>query len=188
MKTTHKILTALIAMAATACSNPLEEQLLGNWTLDQYQIIHLDSICDTKAAAAKTTTTKAIELARHQLDSAKTAQERKDIQEKIQQLQQQLSTYTTETFKNEYTQIANEQIGQMTINFQTGKYIQVKVAGSPDKQAGTWKVSNDTISTLFDNQPAEILIVKNITSNTLTLFSPALDEQSLDLVMKFSKK
>ena len=64
--------------------------------------------------------------------------------------------------------------------------MQIRIAGA-DEQAGTWRVSGDTIITMFDKQPAEILIVKDVTSSNLKLFSPAPDERSVDLIMKFSK-
>ncbi|MCR5455748.1 MAG: hypothetical protein K6F33_12240 [Bacteroidales bacterium] len=188
MKLIKTILASIVATATISCSNPLEEQLLGDWELNKYEIVNLDSICNSRTEAAKIATSKAIELARHEIDSAKTNDERKELQEKAKQLQEQLQSYTAEALKQDYTEIADKQIGTMTINFQNNKLIQVKVAGADDQQAGTWRLQTDTIITLFDNQPAEILIVKEVSSSSLTLFSPALDDHSVDLVMKFSKK
>ncbi len=178
----------MATVAISSCSNPLEEQIIGDWVLDKYEILHLDSICNVRAAEAKANTTKAIELTRHEIDSAKTPTERQAMLEKEKKLQDELNSYTPQSLKDEYTEISNQQIGKMTLSFQNNKLVQVKVAGSKDQQSGTWHVSNDTIVTLFDNQPAEILIVKDVSTNSLTLFSPALDERSVDLVMKFGKK
>lgn len=188
MKLTKTIMACTIAAAAVSCSNPLEDQLLGDWVLGKYEIAKLDSICNAKAQEAREATQKAIDLAKHEIDSAKTPALRKQLQENQNQLQEQLAAYTPQKYKDDYTQMGDRQIGKMTISFQNNKIIQVQMEDSNEKQSGTWRVSNDTVFTLFDNQPSEILIVKNISSSSLTLFSPALDEHSLDLTLKFNKK
>jgi hypothetical protein len=40
---------------------------------------------------------------------------------------------------------------------------------------------------MFDNQPAEIMIVRDVTSKNLTLYSPSPGDRMVDLVMKFGK-
>lgn len=182
------MLAAALATTLASCSNPLETQLMGVWVLDKYEIINLDSICKARADHDIEATNKAIELVKHELDSAKVAAKRKELKDYEATLKAKLETYTPQMYKDEYTAIANDQIGELTITFDEEKKIHVHAAGSDEKQSGTWRVGGDTVYTFFDNQPAEILIVKDVSANKLQLFSPALDEHSVDLVMKFDKK
>ena len=182
-----KIIPALVTIMLAACSNQLETKLLGSWTLQECEILKLDSLCKVRAAEDVASTNKAIELLHHQLDSTKAGDQRNELLEEEKKLKADLENCTPQSIKDEYTELYKNQIGALTITFSENKQIQIKVAGA-DEQFGTWRVNGDTVTTMFDNQPAEILIVKAVTSNSLQLYSPALDERSVDLVMKMGKK
>ena len=169
-----------------ACSNQLETKLMGSWTLQECEIVKLDSICQVRATEDIASTNKAIEPLHHQLDSTKSGDKRDELLEEEKKLKADLEKCTPQTIKDEYTELYKKQIGALTITFGENKQIQIQVAGA-DEQSGIWRVSGDTVITMFDNQPAEILVVKDVTSNNLQLFSPALDERSVDLVMKMRK-
>ena len=62
-----------------SCSNPLETQLMGTWTLQECEIPKLDSVCAAMAEEGVESTNKAIELLRHQLDSTKSADKKKPL-------------------------------------------------------------------------------------------------------------
>ena len=186
MKIAKIILAAAVAMMASACSSTLESQLMGKWTLQECDIPKLDSICQTRADNAEASTNKAIDLLHRQLDSTNVAAKKQELLEYEKRLKADLEAISPQSFKDEYNQLRKAQIGKMTIAFKENKQIQIHVSGA-DEQSGSWSVSVDTIHTLFDNMPAEILIVKDVTSNSLKLFSPAPDERSVNLVMKFSK-
>ncbi|MBQ4406447.1 MAG: hypothetical protein II852_05485 [Bacteroidales bacterium] len=180
------ITTAAAAIMLASCSNPLETQLMGSWTLQECEIPKLDSVCAATAAEDVESTNKAIELLHHQLDSTKSADKQKELLEQEKQLKADLDNCTPDKVKEEYQALCKKQINAFNINFNDKKQIQIHVPGV-DVQYGTWRVTGDTIITLFDNQPAEIMIVKDITSKNLTLFIPSPGDRLVDLVMKFGK-
>ena len=187
-----KIAKIIIAAAASAtmlasCSNPLETQLMGTWTLQKCEIPNLDSLCQVRAAEDVESTNKAIELLRHQLDSTKSADKRKDLMDQEKQLIVELDSCTPQNIKKEYTALCNEKIGALSISFKENKQIQIHVPGT-DEQFGTWRVKGDSVITMFDNQPAEIMIVKDVSSKTLILYSPAPDERLVSLIMTLGKQ
>ncbi len=190
MKSAKHITAALFAatLAMSSCTSPLEQQLMGSWLLSDSQISRLDSICKVRSAEAVASTKKAIEQVQHELDSTKSNEKRTELKNFQNKLKADMESYTPETFKNEYEELTKKQIGELSINFLANNQIQIHAFDAEEIQTGTWRVSGDTIHTLFDNQPAEILIVKKITTSQLELFSPALDEKSVDLTLKLEKK
>lgn len=184
---TAKIFTAAAAIMLASCSNPLETQLMGTWTLQKCEIPSLDSICQARAAQDVESTNKAIELLRHQLDSTKSADKRKDLMDQEKQLKAELESCTPQNIKKEYTALCDQQKGALSISFKENKQIQIHVQGA-DEQFGTWRVKGDSVITMFDNQPAEIMIVKDVSSSTLHLYSPAPDDRLVPLMMTLSKK
>jgi len=185
MKIATIITAAAVAMLAS-CSNPLETQLMGTWTMQECTIPKLDSVCAVKAAEGVESTNKAIELLHHQLDSTKSADKKQQLLEQERLLKADLNNCTPDKIKDEYNALCQEKVGAFSISFKENKQIQIHVPGT-DEQFGTWRVTGDTIVTMFDNQPAEILIVKDVTSKNLTLYSPSPDDRLVDLIMKFGK-
>ena len=181
-----KIITAAAAIMLASCSNPLETQLMGTWTLQECEIPKLDSVCAAMAEEGMESTNKAIELLRHQLDSTKSADKKKELLEQEQLLKADLDNCTPDKIKEEFKALCQEKIGAFSISFKENKQIQIHVPGT-DEQFGTWRVTGDTVVTMFDNQPAEIMIVKDVTSKNLTLFSPSPGDRLVDLVMKLGK-
>ena len=186
-----KIATIITTIAAAAmlasCSNPLETQLMGSWTLQECEIPNLDSVCAATAAEDVEATNKALEQLRHEIDPSKSADSQAELREKEKQLKAELEDCTPDKIKEEYQAITQQQINAFNISFKENKQIQIYVPGA-DEQFGTWRVTGDTIVTMFDNQPAEIMIVRDVTSKNLTLFVPSPGDRLPDLVMKFGKK
>ena len=181
-----KIITAATAIMLASCSNPLETQLMGTWTMQECEIPKLGSVCAAMAAEGVESTNKAIELLRHQLDSTKSEDKKKELLAQEQLLKADLDNCTPDIIKEEYNALCQEKIGEFSISFKENKQIQIHVPGA-DEQFGTWRVTGDTIVTMFDNQPAEIMIVRDVTSKNLTLYSPSPGDRMVDLVMKFGK-
>ena len=181
-----KIIIAAAALMFASCSETLEDQLMGSWTLQECEILKLDSLCKVRAEEDIASTKKAIELLHHQLDSAKNADIRAQLLEDEKRLKADLEGCTPQKIKDEFTELYKPQIGSMKISFKENKLLEIRVAGE-SAQTGAWRVMGDTVATSFDNQPAEILIVKEITSNNVKLFSPSIDDRSVDLMMTLKK-
>ncbi|MBP5683115.1 MAG: hypothetical protein J6X05_07740 [Bacteroidales bacterium] len=181
-----KIIIAVAALMFASCSETLEDQLMGTWTLQECEILKLDSLSKVRAEEDVASTNKALELLHHQLDSSKNADIRAQLLEDEKRLKADLESCTPQKIKEEFTELYKPQIGKMNISFKENKLIEIRVAGA-SAQTGAWRVMGDTVVTTFDNQPAEILIVKEITSNNVKIFSPAIDDRSVDLMMKLNK-
>ncbi|MBQ2098884.1 MAG: hypothetical protein II480_11945, partial [Bacteroidales bacterium] len=117
MKLAKIILTSAVAIMAAACSNPLEHQVMGKWTLQECEIDRIDSVCQARVEQSIASTKKAIDLLHHELDSTKVEAKKQELLAYEQELQSQLESYTPQKFKDEYNTLSKAQIGSMTITF-----------------------------------------------------------------------
>ena len=164
----------------------MESQLEGKWRLKNAEILKLDSLCSAKSVQAIESSKKLIAQIQTEIDSSHSREKIAELTEKLKK--EQARDYSVEKIKSEYQAVIAMQEGEATFTFMQNRKIRVHIATSDDVQTGRWMVKSDTIQTIFENQLAEILVVESISSSSLVLLSPQIDENTPALRLKFAKE
>lgn len=186
MKRLSIILAVVSLLLAVSCSQSLERQIEGKWRLKSAEIVKLDSLCEAKSAQAIESSKKLIAQIQTEIDSLRSREKIAELTEKLKK--EKAIDYSVEKFKKEYLEVIAIQEGEATFTFLQNNKIKVHMVSADEVQTGTWTVKSDTIQTIFDNQPAEILVVESISSSSLVLLSPEIDENTPALRLKFAKE
>lgn len=172
----------------SSCGGSLESKLVGSWTIDGAQYSNLDSISKAKAQEYSLGIQKSIDRVQAELDTTKSEARRRDLRNYKEVFENELSTYTQVNIKSEYEDFLKSMIGKMSFIFSPDGKLTCKVSyPEVEMNTGTWRVSGDTIIALFDNQTQETLIIREISSGSLKVFSPGSGENSEDMTLSLSK-
>ncbi len=176
-------------ISIVSCSTTLEEQVVGPWRLSKSTIPNLDSVAAARSNELTKGLVSALQLVNSEIDTTYQEPLRTELLARRNDISKSISDYSQENIKKLFEKQQEQLKDSLLFVFGDDKRMAIRL-GSNDNlnvNSGIWRMSGDTIFTVFDNYPSEILIVKSVNSGKLVLESKAVGSYGVSLVLELDK-
>lgn len=192
MKIIRFYISAFVAMALMAvmsCGTSIDKLLEGTWILDKSTIPNLDSVAESRSAQYTKGLQSALEMINQQLDTCTQEASRRMLMDRKAGIEKDIAEGTPEKIKSLFEEQQKQLAGKLTMIFGSDGVLTLFIGEDHGDEftTGTWTLQGDTIRTLFDNNPSEDIIIRNVSSGSLELESMAIDATGVNLILEFSR-
>ena len=187
MKKLLYIFAFSIAASFYACSDGVEQMLVGRWTLEKSEISDLESFCEYQSLKSLDEIDKELKQIDMEIESADNVV-KESLQQHRKNRELQKSKYAPDSVKLEIEEHLKELVGNFVFDVRSDKTF--SLSSPTDSASGTWSLLNDSvISTLISGRPSEDIRILSLSNSKLTLSSTEIDDDGYELttIMNYTK-